>query len=284
MHSGWRTPALIVIVALILGPTIPFSPPHLARATSSPSALDGLGSSINCGTGLATGSPPFLSCVSDSISTTSAGDAIIVLAECGYRVPCYDNISSVFDQTGLSFVPRIATPPNGQLMEYYAVAPTILMSDNVTVEFYRDPCCCIMQMLVLAVSGVSASATFDPSPSIPATSTCNVTSTAYNGSCSITANTSTSGFVFATVAINDDPSCIGTPSGFARTYADSHSFPSDSSWDIYYATDPVPPQSLTFNCDGTQATGMLLDALSLGGAADPPAAPGGGAGRSPLRL
>ncbi len=245
----------LTVVVLLLASMIGFSLPHAANSTSSTSGLDATGTSIGCSTGPGTTSP-FLNCVADSITTSNAGDAIIVLADCGYGSCPNVTIASVFDQNGLNFTQRIAYSP---LWEYYAFAPTTLTSDNITVEFYRTPYCCFMEMMVFAISGVNPDAVFDPSPSMPATTTC-------SGSCSATATTSTSDFVIASVSIGDGPSCTTQP-GFTIVYTPYYGLGSsdgETDWDLYYQL-LSSPQNLTFSCDSWAARAMFLDAVNVGG-------------------
>src|SRR5438270_1441585 len=256
MQLGRRTLARLTIVAILLASMVAFSPPHNVNSASSTSGLDATGTSIGCDTGPGTSSP-FLNCVSDSITTSNAGDAIIVLADCGYGSCPNVTIASVFDHNGLNFTQRISYSP---LWEYYALAPTTLTADNITFEFYRTPYCCFMEMMVLAISGVNSNAIFDPDPSIPATTAC-------CGQLSAALTTSTTDFVIASVAIDDGPSCTTSPGWtiIPTPYYAPENGATD--WDLYYQTVPSPQQNLTFTCGapGWFNTAMFLDAVAMGG-------------------
>jgi hypothetical protein len=122
----------------------------------------GAGSLALDGNGFANKAVPATS-ASVTLTTTQANDVIILdIVQNGASV------SSVTDVAGLVWHQRAVAGTAGQtIYEYYAIAPSALSSDAITVYFagaasYAD-------LNAFAVSGANTSAPFDSSVSVPAT-------------------------------------------------------------------------------------------------------------------
>ncbi|SRR6266571_1887744 len=184
---------------------------------------------------------------SELLSTNNGNDVIIVIIECGYT-SCNANVSSVSDSYGLSYTQRASYSPNSRLWEYYAVAPTPLQSDNITVlstSPYLGP------GIVFAVKGTNTATIFDPDPSLPASTSCGSFG---RNDCTISAGTSNLDFVIASTAINDAGSC-GTSAGFSEVT------PAGGSLDVDYRIVDASQSGISFTCSGTDPTAIILDAL-----------------------
>src|SRR5207302_5905225 len=158
------------------------------------------------------GSDTFNLCRSESITTSRANDLILVLADCtgcSQSSTTTPSVDSVFDQSGLSFTQRYSYVVNSGLWEIYAVAPSPLTNDNVTVTFSNVGG--NTNIHVLAVTGVDFSSIFDPDPSLPSIAPCNPFANAQPFSCSTTFSTSGTDFVVASTPINDMAGCQTPP-------------------------------------------------------------------------
>lgn len=232
---------------------------------------------------------------SQLLTTTQPNDVIILIVESHPASP--GQITAVTDGNGLTFTQRSVYPSDtgsASLYEYYAVASVPLDSDNITVV-----CDCLPfgGMLVFAVSGANVLGIFDANPSIPAAVTCpsNGCGTCQDdpanpGTCSTSIQTSTIDFVVATVAINDAGDCGAAnnqpPAGF--TNLATHTF--SSIFEVDYMVTNSPQTTVVFNCNGTDAVAITLDAIpasthapiSINGDSDFTAANGvtGGSGTS----
>jgi hypothetical protein len=230
-------------------------------ADSSPIALDGMG----------TNSCPGQFCEqSQMLTTTQSNDMIVLIVE------TYGNttISHITDSNGLSFTQHhsyTSTTSAVTLWDYYAVAPSALRSDNITV--FPDQCCFrVWGMQVLAISGADTSMVFDHDTSTTAAFSCpgpecGICHADYNlnpGTCSATIQTSANNFVIATTAINDAPTCGGylnspagyqAPPGFTRMTSQNNRFELD------YAITTAPHGNVVFDCNGTDATAILLEVV-----------------------
>ena len=213
-----------------------------------PLALDGLGRNTTC-------QYPIL-CDWQLLNTTKGNDVIIV-------VVLGDQPISIIDSSGLSFSQRLSYTTSG-LSEYYARATSPLRSDNITVigsPFTQ----------VLAISGANTRAIFDPNPSIPAM--CSQPNcgdcTVYYGTCSVSMQTSTIDFVVATTAINDAGACGGYLGSFGgvpgfTTITTNNGY--SGNFEIDYTITAMPQTKVVFNCNGTEATEIVVDAISFRGA------------------
>ncbi|TMI51066.1 hypothetical protein E6H13_09615, partial [Candidatus Bathyarchaeota archaeon] len=183
---------------------------------------------------------------SEVLSTNNGNDVIIVIIECGYR-SCNGNVSSVTDSSGLSYTLRISYTPNDRLWEYYAVAPTPLSSDNITILVSGS----LFTWMAFAVKGVNTASVFDSSPSLPAMAAC---AGPGPNDCSVSAETSAVDFVIASTAINDAGSCR-TSAGFSEIT------PLGGSLDVDYRIVDASQSGISFTCSGTDPTAIILDAL-----------------------
>src|SRR2546426_2686626 len=185
---------------------------------------------------------------SELLSTNNGNDVIIVIIECGYR-SCNGNVSSVTDSSGLSYTLRISYAPNDRLWEYYAVAPTPLSSDNITILVSGS----LFTWMAFAVKGVNTASVFDANPLLPATVSC--PGAPGRNDCTVSAETSAVDFVIASTAINDADACAAS-TGFTEVT------PAGGSLDIdYQIVDTLGAQTY-FTCSGTDPTAIVLDALT----------------------
>lgn len=257
----------LVIIALMGVGALAFSLPNPVTGDSA-SALDGLGSNISC---------QARGCIAQSITTTQTNDVIIV------TLGPANNVSLLTDSSGLTFNQRLSyaqSTYNESILEYYAVAPAPLSSDNITVV----GCSCPRDGIqVIAIHGADLGSIFDQDPSVPATVSCTFDGTYYSGPscghcladyntlpgpCSAAVETSTVDFVIATTVIADAGPCRGgnssspaanqPPIGFTNTNAKAGNF------EVDYTQTTTPETTVSFNCYGTDATAIVLDAIALG--------------------
>lgn len=232
-------------------------PLELPQTSAAPahSALDGLGVNATC--------QAVYNCEAQLLTTGRGHDLIVVL------VDGYGSASSIIDNSGLSFAERVSYPSTGifgvTLSEYYAIATSPLKSDNITVLGQFAQCCQGMQ--VLAIHGASMPSIFDPNPSIPATVSCpgsecgNCSSNFNQGICSASIQTSTIDFVITSTAINDAGRC-GTSGGVVGVSAfTTVSF--SGVFEVDDAITSVPQTSVVFDCIGTDATAIVMDAIAI---------------------
>jgi hypothetical protein len=75
--------------------------------------------------------------------------------------------------------------------------------------------------------------------------------------------TSTPDFVIASIAINDAPPCGGesgqVPAGFTSVVY-------TGKMQVYYAITTTPRSNVVFDCNSTDVTAIVLDAISLNSA------------------
>lgn len=192
---------------------------------------------------------------------------VLLLAECGYT-ECSITILSILDSSGLTFTQRVSYAPNDRLWEYYARATSPLTSDNITVVYScASYCSGIGGIQVLAIHGANTRGVFDPNPSIPATCaspSCGDCTASYNfGTCSVSIQTSAMDFVIAATAINDAGVCgdgIGGVPGFTTITT------SNGRFEVDYAIITKSSTHVVFNCNGTDAMAIVVDAISFQGA------------------
>jgi Cellulase (glycosyl hydrolase family 5) len=222
-------------------------------------SLDGLGSKTNC-----QANP----CAAQLLTTTEQNDVVILM------VSTFDGTTiTVTDSSGLDFTQRLAyssTTRAGLIREYYAIAASPLNSDNITVV--GNQCCyTIVGMQTLAVSGADTSIVYDQDPSVPAavscpSNTCGYCYADYNsnpGTCSAAVQTSSEDFVIAATQINDAPDCGGYPSSPAG-YTPPPGFTKISQLNGRFEVDYMianTPGSVVFDCNGTDATAIVFDAI-----------------------
>jgi hypothetical protein len=249
--------AFVTLTLLIVGGVAMLEPIH----ATPPPALDGVGSSSTCGMVVTYNQV----CATQSLTTARGHDLIILVAECGSFGACNpsNNISSIVDNSGLTFTQRFAYAPVSNAprccpkqWEYYAVAEAPLKSDNITVIFsiadhYLDSS---LVFQVLAIKGVNPQNTFDRSPTFPANVLCESPHTRFE--CSVSVETSASDSVIATVAINDAGPCT-VPAGFLAIGSSGGQFEAD------YLVVSSSQTNLLFSCSGSDPVAISVDAVSL---------------------
>src|SRR5256712_5565789 len=230
----WKFRRSILIMLTVILSALVVSIPQAVRAAPS-LGLDGIGKPSGC-------------CGSILLTTNNANDVIIVIIECGYR-SCNGNVSSVTDSSGLSYTLRISYAPNDRLWEYYAVAPTPLSSDNITILVSGF----LIGWMAFAVKGANIATPFDIAPSLPATISC--PGAPGRNDCTVSAGTSAVDFVIASTAINDADACAAS-TGFTEVT------PAGGSLDIDYQIFDTLGAQTYFTCSGTDPTAIVLDALT----------------------
>ncbi len=232
------------------------------KPVSAPSmALDGLGGDTSC---------QATSCHAQSLTTTQANDVILLVVLTSSNT----TVLTISDSSGLNFTQRLSYTSTGTFggatWEYYAIGGSALNSDNITVS--SDQCCyTILGMQTLAISGADTSTVYDQTPSVPATVSCPSDACGYcyadyntnPGTCSASIQTSGMDFVIAATAINDAPSCGGYPSSPAG-YTPPPGFTSVSQPNGRFELDYTitnAPSYVEFDCNGTDATAIVVDAI-----------------------
>ena len=250
--TGLRIGFLVVLVLAVAWLPVARAPSKQTMLT-----LDGVGAS-NC-------QRPF--CVHSQLLTTSSGHDLIVLVVETY---CHTGISGITDSSGLNFTLRVshANDCYGTLWEYYAISTTRLNQDNITV--IADQCCnTIMGMQVLAVHGANTIGVFDPDPSTPAAVSCpgtncgDCTANFSQGTCSASIRTSRPAFVVATTVIKGAPPCgphyqTGQVPGFTSLMPNQN-----NRFEVDYTITSIPQTTVVFACNGTNASAILVDAISV---------------------
>ena len=224
---------------------------------ASPLALDGLGVNTAC---QASG------CVAQLLTTSQGYDVIILVAECG-AIGCDASIVSIIDSSGLTFTQRVFYSLLDSLWEYYSRAMSPLKSDNITVLFSSS--LALTGMQVLAIHGANTQAIFDLNRSIPAEVPCpgpscgDCTAEFNQGTCSASIQTSTFDLVVVGTAINDAGGC-GLPVAGFTTITTNKGY---GGWfEVDYTITSVPQTTVMFNCNGTDAIAIVMDAISFHGA------------------
>ena len=183
---------------------------------------------------------------------------------------CNTGISDITDSSGLNFTLRVshANGCYGTLWEYYAIATGRLNKDNITV--LADQCChTIMGMQVFAVHGANMHGVFDADPSTPAAVSCpgahcgDCTANFGQGTCSVSIQTSTPDFVVVSTVINSAPPCgphyeSGQIPGFTSLMPNQN-----NRFEVDYTITSIPLTTVTFACNGTNASVILVDAISF---------------------
>ena len=260
MYSSWARLVRPVIVILLMSMTVlAVALPKSVKADSS-SPLDGIGQ------GPCSSAAPVINCSTQLLTTTQSNDVVIVVAE-------GTNSTTVSDSSGLSFVQRVSysstTYPPLTMVEFYAVAASPLNNDNITVS---DAPRYTNGMQAFAIHGADTATLFDQDPSIPATVSCPGPDCGncyadYNtnpGTCSASIQTSASDFVVATTAISDALPCGGyptSPAGYVPPPGFTHILASDT-FEVDYTLSANPPNSVEFDCNGTDAAAIALDAIA----------------------
>ena len=232
---------------------------------SDPSiALDGLGGDTSC---------QAASCRAQLLTTTQANDVILLVVSTSSDTI----VLTIGDSSGLSFTQRLSyasTTFGGAIWEYYAIASSPLDMDNITVV--ADQCCfTIRGMQVLGISGADTSTVYDGDPSVPATVSCPSDACGYcyadantnPGTCSASVQTSSAALVIAATQINDAPSCGGyssSPAGYQPPPGFNMISAPNGNFEVDYAITNAP-NYVEFNCNGTDATAIVVDAIIASG-------------------
>ena len=183
---------------------------------------------------------------------------------------CNTGISGITDSSGLNFTLRVshANDCYGTLWEYYAIATARLNQDNITV--IAGGCCnTIMGMQVFAVRAANTIGVFDPDPSTPAAVSCpgtgcgDCTASFGQGTCSASIHTLTLAFVVATTVIKGAPPCgthyqTGQVAGFTSLMPNQN-----NRFEVDYTITSIPQTTVVFACNGTDASSILVDAISV---------------------
>jgi parallel beta-helix repeat protein len=229
----WKSPRSIMIILTVLLSTLVVSLPQAVHATP----VLGLDGAYAC-------------CGSQLLTTSNPNDVIIVVVECGY-ISCSDNVSSVTDGNGLNYNLRASFTPSDRLWEYYAIAPTQVSSDNITVMVSGQR---FFEFMVFAVKGVNTAAIFDLSPSLPSTIAC--PGGPGPNDCTLSAMTSATDFVIASTAINDAGACKAS-TGFTQVIPTT-----GGALEVDYQIVDTSGSTTYFTCSGTDPTAIVLDALT----------------------
>jgi len=188
---------------------------------------------------------------------------------------CNTGISGITDSSGLNFTLRVshANGCYGTLWEYYAIATARLNQDNITV--IAEGCCnTIMGLQVFAVHAANTIGVFDPDPSTPAAVSCpgtncgDCTANFSQGTCSASIRTSGPAFVVATTMIKGAPPCgphyqTGQVQGFTSLMSNQN-----GRFEVDYMITSLPQTTVVFACNGTDASVILVDAISFHSAFD----------------
>ena len=256
-HARLVRLALVIFIISMAGVAVAL--PRSVKADSS-SPLDGIGR------GPCNSAAPVINCSTQLLTTTQSNDVVIVVAE-------GTNSTTVSDSSGLSFVQRVSysstTYPPLTMVEFYAVAASPLNNDNITVS---DAPRYTNGMQAFAIHGADTATLFDQNPSIPATVSCPGPDCGYcyadyntnPGTCSASIQTSASDFVVATTAIRDALPCGGyptSPAGYVPPPGFTHILASDT-FEVDYTLSANPPNSVKFDCNGTDVVGIVLDAVA----------------------
>ena len=257
-HARLVRLALVIFIISMAGVAVAL--PRSVKADSS-SPLDGIGQ------GPCNSTAPVINCSTQLLTTTQSNDVVIIVAE-------GTNSTTVSDSSGLSFVQRVSysstTYPPLTMVEFYAVAAFPLKNDNITVS---DAPRYTNGMQAFAIHGADTASLFDQDPSIPATVSCPGPDCGncyadYNtnpGTCSASIQTSASDFVVATTAINDALPCGGyptSPAGYVPPPGFTHILASDT-FEVDYTLSTSPPNSVKFDCNATDASAIVLDAVNI---------------------
>jgi len=186
------------------------------------------------------------------------GDVVILVVDCN---GC--NNLSVTDGTGLTFTQRLSYATGDRLWEFYAIATSPLTSDNITaLPDSLDTGAVFKGMQTFAIHGADTNAVFDSNSSIPATASytrdnCGV---GY-GMCSVSVQTSSVDFLIGSTAINDAGPCgqtyqHGSVPGFTNLTNQNSGF------EVDYAITTTPQSNVVFDCNGTDASSIVVDAIS----------------------
>jgi len=121
-------------------------------------------------------------------------------------------------------------------------------------------------MQTFAISGANTVGVFDPNPSIPATVSCpgtgcgDCTANFRQGTCSASIQTSTIDFVVASTAINDAGPCGPSyPNGQAPGFTNITN--QNGRFEIDYTITTTPQTTVEFDCNGTDAAAIVVDAV-----------------------
>jgi len=228
-------------------------------------ALDGTGSGTAC---------QVSACIAQQLTTDQADDVILL-----FVLTSSDTTTlTISDSSGLDFTQHLSYASEsfrgGTIWEYYAVASSPLDSDNITVV--PDQCCYIIRgMQVLGISGADTSTIYDQDPSVPAAVSCPSDACGYcyadantnPGTCSASVQTSGAAFVIAATQINDAPSCGGysySPAGYQPPPGFNMISAPNGNFEIDY-TITNAPNYVEFDCNGTDATAIVVDAIIASG-------------------
>jgi hypothetical protein len=150
----------------------------------------------------------------------------------------------------------------------------LLTSDNITVVFPTEVGFAT-GIQVLSIHGANTKGIFDPDPSIPAT--CFIPACgdcSFNvGTCSVSIQTYTTDFVIVSTAIGDGPACGGVSLSSSNDVGGVPGFTTITTnkgyggwFEVDYAILSALQSKVVFACNGTFATAIAMDAISLRGA------------------
>ncbi len=210
------------------------------EAASTPGvALDGDGSNY-CG------QSAYSSCTA-TLTTLNAGDLIIAFCTLsGNYLP------SIGDSAGLTWMNRPYSQEN--VVEFYANAPSALTKDSITCNSPASPDVNI-NLIVYGVAGANLNAPFDPSSSLPYS-----TSSSTGGTPSVSVPLSASPDFLVGLVAEDLPSC-STPSvgsGFSEITA-SGSPPCNEV--EYERTSAAGPYTVDYGSTGSNGYSFIVDAI-----------------------
>jgi hypothetical protein len=262
LSESVAVPKLVTFSIVIL--LVIFSVPQIVRASplaprNEGSSLDGVGA---CGVGASSFCPWQL------ITTSQDGDIVILAVWCH----CSSDAPSIADDAGLDYTLRashfaVQTPGPGfplSLWEYYAIAPSVLDSDNITLLNADSSLATGSYVQAFAVQPGNTETVFDPNSALPNIVACPGVDLVNGGyqDCSASAGPLANDFAFVVTAINDAGPCPDPASfGFVELA------PLGGNLDVDYQV-VAQPGTVAFTCSGGNAPGtdpmaMILDAIPL---------------------
>lgn len=187
-----------------------------------------------------------------AITTSSTNDILIAIYKNDFDGPA--QVTSVSDTAGLTWTSRkVLTWASGNAdgETWYAVAPSTLTSDTVTVHYSSSTHA--PRVVVFAVSGANTVTPFDANASLPDGTAQNATTT----SVANTISTSNANDLIFNVFGADTPGAITRPSGFSQATA------SGSITDVSYKVVSATQSSLgiTYTYATAAPSYLITDAI-----------------------